>query len=105
MAWYIPLLIFLARIGDVSIGTVRTMLMLQGFRLIAAILGVVEVTIWVLAVGGVVTNLTEPAAIAGYALGFGAWFYLGLFLDDKLFRKCTPLFSSHQPVSRFPSSS
>lgn len=84
MEWYIPLLIFVARIGDVSIGTVRTMLMLQGYRLVAACLGVIEVTIWVLAVGGVVTNLTEPAAIAGYALGFGAGVYIGIWIENQL---------------------
>ncbi|MEO1715468.1 MAG: DUF5698 domain-containing protein [Planctomycetota bacterium] len=84
MEWYIPFLIFLARIGDVSIGTVRTMLMLQGYRLTAASLGVIEVTIWVLAVAGVVTNLTEPTAIAGYALGFGTGVYVGVWIEDKL---------------------
>lgn len=84
MEWYIPVLIFVARIGDVSIGTVRTMLVFQGYRLGASILGVIEVTIWVLAVGGVVTNLTEPAAIAGYALGFGAGVYIGIWIENRL---------------------
>jgi uncharacterized protein YebE (UPF0316 family) len=84
MAWFIPPLIFCARICDVSIGTVRTMLMLQGYRLPASLLGCVEVTIWVLAVSGVLKYLDEPLAIIAYAAGFGTGVYIGVWIENRL---------------------
>ena len=79
MPWYIPLVIFAARVGDVSIGTVRTIMMINGSRLGSAILGALEVTIWVLAVGGVLKYLPNPWAVLGYAAGFGTGVFVGMF--------------------------
>jgi hypothetical protein len=84
MPWYIPLLIFIARIGDVSIGTVRTILVLSGYRVTSALLGAVEVMIWVLAVGGVIRYLNNPLALLGYAGGFAAGVLVGMTIEEKL---------------------
>lgn len=84
MPWYIPLVIFFARICDVSISTVRTMLMVQGYRGVSAFLGSIEVTIWVLAVGGVIKYLPNPWAVLGYAAGFGTGVLVGLVIEDRL---------------------
>jgi uncharacterized protein YebE (UPF0316 family) len=85
MAWYIPVLIFLARICDVSISTVRTILMLSGGRVVPAMLGAVEVTIWVLAVGGVIMYLpSHPLALVAYACGFGTGVLVGMTIEDRL---------------------
>jgi uncharacterized protein YebE (UPF0316 family) len=85
MAWYIPILIFVARICDVSIGTVRTILMFSGARLLPAMLGAVEVTIWVLAVGGVIIYLpSHPMALVAYACGFGTGVLVGMAIEDRL---------------------
>jgi len=84
MAWYIPLLIFVARIGDVSVGTVRTILVMGGHQVAAAVLGFVEVTIWVLAVGGALKYLSEPLAVIGYAGGFAAGVLVGMWIEERL---------------------
>lgn len=84
MAWYIPLLIFCARICDVSIGTVRTMLVIAGHRFISAILGFLEVIIWVLAVGGALAYLTNPFALMGYAGGFATGVLIGMTIEERL---------------------
>ena len=84
MPWYIPLVIFAARVGDVSIGTVRTIMMINGSRLGSAILGALEVTIWVLAVGGVLKYLPNPWAVLGYAAGFGTGVFVGMSIEDRL---------------------
>lgn len=84
MAWYIPLLIFVARIGDVSIGTVRTVFVISGYRKIAVILGFFEVLIWVLAVGGVMKYLPNPFAVFGYAGGYAAGILIGMMVEDKI---------------------
>lgn len=85
MAWYIPILLFFARICDVSISTVRTILMLSGMRVLPAMLGAVEVTIWVLAVGGVIKHLPEsPLALVAYACGFASGVLVGMTIEDRL---------------------
>lgn len=84
IAWYVPFLIFFARIGDVSIGTVRTILVISGRPYISATLGFFEVIIWVLAVGGVITNLSNPFALLGYAGGFAAGVIVGMFIEGRI---------------------
>jgi uncharacterized protein YebE (UPF0316 family) len=80
------LLIFALRIGDVSIGTVRTLLMVQGRRLPATALAVVESTIWVLAVSRVIGGggLDNPLKVVGYACGFAAGTLVGMTVERML---------------------
>lgn len=84
MAWYLPILIFLARVCDVSIGTVRIILVIGGRPWISALLGFFEVLIWVLAVGGVITNLTNPVALVSYAGGFATGVILGMLIEERM---------------------
>jgi len=84
MAWYIPLLICGARIFDVSIGTVRMILIIAGYRWTAAGLGFIEVIVWVLAVGGVVKYLSNPWAIIAYGGGFALGTLLGMSIEDRM---------------------
>ncbi len=84
MVWYIPLLIFLARICDVSIGTFRMILVNQGHKYLAATLGFCEVIIWVLAVGGALTHPLNPLAIAAYAGGFACGVLVGMTIEERI---------------------
>lgn len=84
MEWYIPLLIFLARICDVSIGTLRTVFVVSGYRKLSVVLGFFEVLIWVLAIGGVMKYLSYPLAIAGYAGGYATGILVGMTVEDKI---------------------
>jgi uncharacterized protein YebE (UPF0316 family) len=84
MPWFIPILIFLARVCDVSLGTLRTILMITGHRALSVVLGVAEVTIWILAVGGVMKYLSHPLAVVAFAAGFGAGVLVGMLLEEKL---------------------
>ncbi|GAB5495595.1 MAG: DUF2179 domain-containing protein [Phycisphaerales bacterium] len=84
MDWYIPLLIFTARICDVSLGTVRTVFVVSGYRKISVLLGFFEVLIWVLAIGGVMKYLPNPFAVAGYAGGYATGIFVGMMVEDKI---------------------
>lgn len=79
-------LIFLLRLGDVPIGTVRTMLMVQGRKLPVALLAVCESTIWVLAITRVLSGgaLDDPYRVAGYALGFATGTVVGMTIEEWL---------------------
>ncbi len=85
MEWYVPLLVFLARICDVSIGTVRIIVVIRGHKLWAALLGFVEVTIWLFAVAAVIGNIREyPLAIIAYAGGFAMGNLVGMLIEEKI---------------------
>ncbi|HOD49306.1 MAG TPA: DUF5698 domain-containing protein [Candidatus Hydrogenedentes bacterium] len=77
--------VFAARIVDVSMGTLRTIMAVQGRMLITFCLGFVEVIIWILVVGTVVSQIKEsPALILFYALGFACGNACGIFVEAKL---------------------
>ncbi len=80
----LPALIFVARIADTSIGTVRIVLLIAGARWWAALLGFVELSIWALAMGGVVTNLDNPLTIAAFAGGFSVGVLIGITIEERI---------------------
>ena len=84
LAWYIPVLIFVARIGDVSLGTIRMIFVVAGWRWRAAGLGFFEVLIWALAVGGLIHFVTHPVALLSYAGGFATGNLVGMAIEQRL---------------------
>ncbi|MCB9772101.1 MAG: DUF2179 domain-containing protein [Candidatus Omnitrophica bacterium] len=80
----IPLLIFCARVCDVSIGTVRLILLYRGRRILAPILGFFEVLIWLLAIRQIMANLSNPFVYIAFAGGFAMGNYVGIILEEKL---------------------
>jgi len=80
----LPLLIFCARICDVTIGTVRILLLARGHRFLVPILGFVEVMIWLLAVRQVLNNLDHWITYVAFAAGFATGNYVGMILEEKL---------------------
>ena len=78
------LLIFCLRLVDVSLGTVRMIMINRGRRKIAPLLGFVEVTIWMIAISQVITNLDNIFNILGYSGGFAAGTLVGMWIEDKL---------------------
>jgi len=80
----LPLLIFLARICDVSIGTMRIIFVSKGKRNIAPILGFFEVLIWIIAVSKIMQNLDNYVNYVAYAAGFATGNYVGMLIEERL---------------------
>ncbi len=78
------LVIFTARIMDVSLGTVRTILVFRGYRLLSAVIGFLEVLIWILAASQVLHHLNQWYLVLGYASGFATGNMVGIWLESKL---------------------
>ncbi|MGI6486082.1 MAG: DUF2179 domain-containing protein [Tepidanaerobacteraceae bacterium] len=78
------LLIFLARVIDVSCATVRTLMIVKGNKLQAALIGFFEVIIYITALNQVIGTLDKPLNLIVYALGFAAGNYVGSFVEEKL---------------------
>jgi uncharacterized protein YebE (UPF0316 family) len=80
----LPLLIFCARICDVSLGTMRIIFVSRGMKYLAPVLGFFEVLIWLLAIGQIMKNLTNVTNYIAYASGFAAGNFVGIYLENKL---------------------
>src|SRR5512133_1089459 len=79
-----PLLIFMARICDVSIGTLRIIFVSKGKRNIAPILGFFEVLIWITAISKIMENLDNYINFVAYAAGFATGNFVGMIIEEKL---------------------
>jgi uncharacterized protein YebE (UPF0316 family) len=80
----IPILIFFARICDVTIGTMRIVFVSKGMKTIAPILGFFEVLIWIIAISRIMENLDNWVNYIAYAAGFATGNYVGLLVEEKL---------------------
>lgn len=78
------LFIFFAKVTDVSMATIRMIMVVRGRRLQAALIGFIEVTIYVLAIGKVLSGLNNPINVIMYASGFATGNYMGIFLEEKM---------------------
>lgn len=84
-AWVVlPLLVFFARVADVTLGTLRIIFVSRGKRQLAPLLGFFEVLIWIVAIGQLVQNLGSITSYLGYAAGFAAGNYIGMLIEDRL---------------------
>jgi uncharacterized protein YebE (UPF0316 family) len=77
-------MIMLMRICDVSIGTMRTILVVQGRKYLAGTAGFFEVLIWVFAIRFIMQHLDNIANLFGYAAGFGIGNIMGITIEQKI---------------------
>ncbi|MGE4286896.1 MAG: DUF2179 domain-containing protein [Phycisphaerae bacterium] len=80
----VPMLIFCARIVDVSIGTLRLVCVARGMKKIAPVIGFFEVLTWLLAMSAIMKNLNNPVTYIAYAGGFATGNYVGMCIAEKL---------------------
>ncbi len=80
----IPLLILVARVLDVTLGTVRMIFISKGEKLFSALVGFFEITIWLLALTRIMDNLTNVYAYLAYAIGFSFGTYLGVLVEERI---------------------
>lgn len=80
----IPLLIFLSRIADQTLGTLRFIFLSKGYKYIAPFLGFFEVIIWLIAVTQIIKHIDNPISYIAYGAGFATGNYLGMILEERL---------------------
>ena len=78
------LFIFFARVMDVTLSTMRTLMVVQSRKVQAAIIGFFEVIIYVTALGKVVGSLDNPLNLLAYGLGFACGTYIGITVENKI---------------------
>ncbi|XOV94340.1 MAG: DUF2179 domain-containing protein [Bacteroidota bacterium] len=80
----LPALIFMARIMDVSINTIRIIYMLHSKKLLSTVLGFFEALIWLLAISQIFQNLSSWPTYLAYAGGFASGILVGMLIEEKL---------------------
>jgi uncharacterized protein YebE (UPF0316 family) len=80
----LPLLIFLARIGDVSINTIRIIYVLGGRRWTATMLGFFESFIWLMAIRQIFEHLDNWICYVAYPAGFASGIFVGMIIEERI---------------------
>ena len=80
----IPALIFLARVLDVSLGTMRIVFVSRGLKYLAPVVGFFEVIIWLLAIRAIMQNLNNVVCYIAYGAGFAMGTFAGLYIEKRL---------------------
>ncbi len=83
-AWLAALLIFGLRITDMSLDTLRVLFVMRGRRQVAWLLGFCQSAVYVLAITKVLSNLSNPLAVLGYAAGFATGNVVGMTIESRL---------------------
>jgi uncharacterized protein YebE (UPF0316 family) len=80
----LPLFIFVARIIDVSLGTMRIIFTTKGMRKVAPLVGFFELLVWLMAISRIMQDLDNWVCYIAYAAGFATGNFVGMFLEEKL---------------------
>ena len=78
------LLIFVMRVTDMSLDTLRMLFTVRGRKLIAGGIGVIQATVFIVAVSQVLKGPLTFWNVLGYSLGFGAGVMLGIYAEERL---------------------
>ena len=78
------LLIFFSRICDVTLSTLRTILVVQGRKIPTAILGFFEVVIYIIILNTLMQSMDNIFNVIAYGLGFAAGNFVGISIEDRL---------------------
>jgi uncharacterized protein YebE (UPF0316 family) len=82
-AWLAAGFIFLLRVADMTLDTLRVLFVMRGHKKIAWILGFFQSAIYLLAIGSVLQNL-DALSLIGYAGGFATGNVLGMIIEEKI---------------------
>lgn len=80
----LPVLIFIARIGDVSINTLRVIFMLNGRKGLSTVMGFFESLIWLIAISQILQNIDSWVSYVAYAGGFATGIWVGMMIENRL---------------------
>lgn len=77
-------IIFLLRVADMTLDTMRVLVVMRGRKSIAWVLGFAQAAIFVMAISSVLNDLNNPLNIIGYAAGFATGNVVGMLIEERL---------------------
>jgi len=82
--WILPFVIFFGRICDVSLGTLRIVMVARGEKRLAPLIGFVEVFLWIVIIAQVLSRANDLVSYASYAGGYATGTYIGLMVEERI---------------------
>ena len=83
-AWLGAGLIFILRVCDMSLDTLRVLVVMRGKKPLAWVLGFMQSAIFVVAISNVLRNLDNPLNMIGYAAGFATGNVVGMMIEERI---------------------
>jgi uncharacterized protein YebE (UPF0316 family) len=83
-ALLMPFVIFVLRVADMSLDTLRVLFVIRGRRSLAWLLGFFQSALWVVAITSVLSNLDNLWNVVGYASGFATGNVVGMTIEEYL---------------------
>jgi uncharacterized protein YebE (UPF0316 family) len=80
----VPLLIFSARVCDMTLDTIRVIFLSKGVKYLPPVIGFFEVIIWLVAIGQVMNNMTNVVCYIAYGAGFATGTFIGMAIEEKI---------------------
>lgn len=80
----LPLLIFLSRILDQSIGIMRLIFASKGYKKIVFMLGAFESLVWLLAISQIMQHLDNILSYIAFSVGFATGNFIGIYIEEKI---------------------
>jgi uncharacterized protein YebE (UPF0316 family) len=82
--WAGALLIFCLRVVEMSLDTLRVLLVVRGRKAYAWVIGFFQSILFVLAITTALRDLSNPLNILGFAAGFATGVVTGMFIEERL---------------------
>ena len=82
-AWLAAGFIFILRVSDMTLDTLRVLFVMRGRKQMAWVLGFFQSLLYVAAIGSVLQNL-DPLSLVGYASGFATGNVLGMIIEERI---------------------
>ncbi|NPV41203.1 MAG: DUF2179 domain-containing protein [Anaerolineae bacterium] len=82
--WVVASIIFITRVLNMALDTIRMLTVVRGMRAITWILGVLQTITFVLALGSVMSDLDNPIKIMAYSVGFATGNVIGMMIEERL---------------------
>lgn len=82
--WKLIIMIFVINVTYVTLSTIRLKLTMKGYRILAPLVSMVEITIYITGLGMVLSELDNPLNLFAYALGYAIGISAGIKIEEKL---------------------
>lgn len=82
--WIVALLVFVVRVLNMALDTVRMLAVMRGMKTVAWLLGFFQTVLYVLALGPVIKDLDNPLNIIAYSVGFATGNVIGMMIEKRL---------------------
>jgi uncharacterized protein YebE (UPF0316 family) len=80
----LPLVVFFARICDVSLGTLRIVFISKGKKFLAPLIGFFEIFIWIVVISQILKNVNNFACYFAYAGGYATGNFIGMYIEERI---------------------